>query len=397
MKKRFVQYGAGSIGRSFTGALFARAGYEVVFIDVNPTLIDTLNRDRRYRVKIEDTPPGEFWVEGIRAVDGRDVEAAAAEIAQADIMATALGARILPKVCPVIARGLQQRLSAGMPPLDIIIAENIRNGAGVLATGLCESLPPDFPIHEYVGLIETSIGKMAPIMPEEVAQREPTLVYAEAYNTLILDAVAFKNPIPEVPGLAPKQNIAAYVDRKLFIHNLSHAALAYLGHLIRPEIHYVWEAASNPELRHLAQSAMNESAQALISRYPEEFTAQDLNEHIADLLRRFCNCALGDTIFRLGRDLPRKLAKDDRVIGALRFDAEMGVAAPVTTRVAAAALSFTATDEEGRPFPADAEFHRKLQSNGPESVLQEICGLNPQHPTEARIMADIVQLYRHQL
>jgi len=201
----FLQYGAGNIGRSFIGALFARAGYEVVFVDVNPVVLEALNRDRRYKVEIHDTPPSEFQVEGVRAVDGRDVEAVAKEIATADLMGTAVGPNILPRIFPVIARGLIQRLAQGRPPLDIIIAENLRHASGVLAAGLQENLPPDFPLESYVGLVETSIGKMVPIMPEEIVRQDPTLVYAEAYNTLILDKKGFRNKIPISPAWLPKK------------------------------------------------------------------------------------------------------------------------------------------------------------------------------------------------
>ncbi|RJS74395.1 hypothetical protein CW712_06595, partial [Candidatus Bathyarchaeota archaeon] len=36
--------------------------------------------------------------------------------------------------------------------------------------------------------------------------------------------------------------MTAHVDRKLFIHNLRHAATAYLGYLTDPGLKYVWEA-----------------------------------------------------------------------------------------------------------------------------------------------------------
>jgi mannitol-1-phosphate 5-dehydrogenase len=393
MAKRFVQYGAGSIGRSFTGALFARAGYEVTFIDVNPAITEALKRDHRYKVEVHDDPPGEFWVEGVRAVDGRDTAAVAAAIAEADMMATSVGMRILPHIYAAITQGLQQRRAAGRPPLDIIIAENIRNGAQVMAEGLQQYLPADFPLASCVGLIETSIGKMAPIMPDEVMRREPTLVYAEAYNTLILDAKGFRNPIPDVAGLAPKQNMAAWVDRKLFVHNLGHATCAYLGHLQRPEMRYVWELMGDAEIRAMTKTAMQESGAALVKRYPDDFNETAIAEHIEDLLRRFANQALGDTVFRLGRDLARKLARDDRLIGALLLDEEMGVAALMTTRATAAALFFHAKDEEGRAFAADEEFHARLQKAGPETMLCEVGGLDQGKPAEARVMQRILWEY----
>ena len=49
-----------------------------------------------------------------------------------------------------------------------------------------------------------------------------------------------------------------------------------------------------------------------------------LKDHIEDLLKRFGNKNLGDTIFRVGHDLERKLGKDDRFMGIVRLAQEVG-------------------------------------------------------------------------
>ncbi len=372
-----VQFGAGNIGRSFVAQLFAAAGYEVIFVDVMDELVTALNARERYRVMVMDTRREEIWVEGVRAVHGKDLEAVADALADCDIAATAVGPNALPFLYPGIARGLQRRRERqGARPLDIILAENLRNAASIVRTGLGQALPADFPLEEMVGLVETSIGKMVPIMTEAQRMEDPLWVFAEAYNTLILDALAFKNPIPAVPGLAPKRNIAAYVDRKLFVHNLGHAAVAYLGHLYDPYQAYIWQVTDIPELRELARAAMEESARALVAAYPDEFTPNALTEHIADLLNRFRNRALGDTVFRVGRDLLRKLSREDRLIGAMLFDLAHGVPCPATARVAAAALEFRGTDERDRLSAPDAKFADELYPLGLDAIFTRICGLD---------------------
>lgn len=375
-EKKFVQFGAGNIGRSFLGQLFSRAGFEVVFIDVDDVLVDELNRRRAYTVEIRDDPPGVLHIENVRAVHGRDVEACAQELADCRLAGTAVGANAVPHILPTIARGLQLRWAAGNGPLDIIIAENIHNAAAMFTEGLRALLPPAFPLHETVGLIETSIGKMVPIMPQQVRQRDPLLVYAEAFNTLICDARAFRNPIPNVPGLEPKSNMRAYVERKLFVHNLGHACCAYYSFLEKPGVAYVWEAISDQLVQEGVRRAMWESGRALIAAYPEEFNEVNMSEHIEDLLRRFANRALGDTIYRVGRDLLRKLSRDDRLVGALLFDLSHGVTDPTfTAHGAAAGFLFRATDEAGRLFEADEEFAREHFPKGLDHLLSEVCGL----------------------
>jgi mannitol-1-phosphate 5-dehydrogenase len=380
-----VIFGAGNIGRSFIGQLFGCAGYRVLFVDVDGALVAELNRRREYRVQVKGPRPEEIVVRGVAAIHGRDAERVAEALTKADLAATAVGQGALPHLFPVIAEGLRRRRAAGRPALDILICENLRHAAPVFAEGLRSHLPADFPMEEYVGLVETSIGKMVPIMPEALKQRDPLVIYAEAYNTLPVDAKAFRGPIPKVPGLDPKQNMAAHVDRKSFVHNLGHAACAYHGYGHDPSLVYLWQVVRIPELRAAAKAAMWESGRALLRRYPGEFTEESQEAHIEDLLERFGNEALGDTIFRVGRDLPRKLSRHDRIVGALLLDAAEGVPAPATIAALVAALSFRATDEHGRRYPADEEFGRNFEARGLEWVLTEVCGLDPAVPVEQGI------------
>ena len=382
---KLVQFGAGNIGRSFIGQLFAQAGYQVVFVEVNPVLVAALNQRRRYRVEIHDDPPGEILVQNVRAVDGRQVAAVAAEVASADIAATAVGPGALPQILPGLAAGLAARQGK---PLDLIIAENLRGAPQLIREGMRRLLPADFPLEQRLGLVETSIGKMVPLIPEEVRQRDPLLVYAEAYNTLIVDAKGFLNPIPAVPGLEAQDNIAAYVDRKAFIHNLGHAAVAYAGWTLNPGLTYIWQAMKQGPVVALARRAMEASAEALMARYPGEFTWTMQQRHIADLLRRFANRALGDTVHRVGRDLPRKLGPQDRLVGALRLQQGHGADWRATCTVIALALRFCAPDEHGHVFPADGAFAAWLAEVGARQVLVETCGLAAADPALTVILAE---------
>lgn len=98
---------------------------------------------------------------------------------------------------------------------------------------------------------------MVPLMPKEIELIDPLLVYAEQYNTLILDKNGFKNPIPQVQGLSPKKNIKAWVDRKAFIHNLGHAAAAYFGSFKYPERKYLFEVLDDPLVLSFTYEAMH--------------------------------------------------------------------------------------------------------------------------------------------
>lgn len=385
--KTFIQFGAGNIGRSFLGQLFSRGGYEVVFIDIDEELISELNARKSYRVIIKSDREEEIPVDNVRGVSGRDPEAVAEEIAGCSLMGTSVGKGALPHIMKPIALGLQKRKPGN--PLDIIIAENIQNGSQLFRSELKKHLPEDFPLEEMTGLIETSIGKMVPIMKQEDTARDRLWVFAEPYNNLILDRKAFRNPIPEIDGLSPKDNIKAYVDRKLFIHNLGHAASAYFGYLEGDGIAAIWEVMENPVLREKAESAMQQSRDALLAEYPDEFTKADLDDHIEDLLTRFANRHLGDTIFRVGRDLPRKLSRNDRLTGAMLLCAKHTLPFDRIAEAAASAFFFRAQNEAGATDPKDDEFHTLLKTEGMDSVCSQILGLDRTDTSENRIIESV--------
>ena len=373
---KLVLFGAGKIGRSFIGQLFSRGGYEVVFIDVFKPVIDELNLRHNYNIVIKSEQESVINIQNVRGVFAGDKEKVLEEIATARIVAVSVGLNGLKSIIPLIAEGLIKRdQNKGALPLDIIIAENLRNAAEFMHTELKKHLPESYPLGERVGLIETSIGKMVPIMLKKDMETDILQVFGEPYNTLILDKKAFKNPIPEIEGLAPKENMKAWVDRKLFIHNLGHATAAYLGYLSHPASIFLYEVLSDPTLKENVRNTMLQAANILLKKYPGEFTIESLTEHIDDLLKRFQNKALGDTLFRVGCDLQRKLGAEDRLSGAIHLARELSLPYNLILKALVCGCHFRATNEAGKMLPSDQEFVT-IYAKGLQSVLTSICGFD---------------------
>ncbi len=371
--QKLVLFGAGKIGRSFIGQLFSAGGFEVVFVDVYKPVIDELNCRREYKVVIKCESDSVISVKNVRGILAGDETSVIREICEADIVATAVGQNGLPGVFPLLAKSLENRYQKYPDkPLDIIMAENLRNAATYFEKELKKMLPPTYPFQKLVGLVETSIGKMVPIMTQKDLEEDPLQVFAEPYNTLILHKKAFKNPVPKIAGLAPKENIQAWVDRKLFVHNLGHAAAAYLGYRYNPGFVFLYEALEVPEIFAEVKATMQQSGNALLKKYPDDFTSASLDAHINDLLSRFQNQALGDTIFRVGCDLPRKLGPNDRLVGAIRLAQEMNLPNNKILHALVCGCRFRATDEKGKMHPAD-EIFSGLYQTGLKNVLSEIC------------------------
>ena len=372
-----VLFGAGKIGRSFIGQVFSCSGYEVVFIDINEELIERLNRANGYKVIVKSEKGDQIInVENVRGVHLSDTTNVLKELSGASIAALSVGQHGLPSVFPILAEALVLRRKLYKEwPLDVIIAENMRFADEYIRQELSKLLPSDYPIDDLIGLVEASIGKMVPLMSRKDYEEDPLQVFAEPYNTLIVSKIGFRNSIPAVKNLAPKENIKAWVDCKLFIHNLGHAAAAYIGYKAMPEATYIWEVLKNPKVYKETREAMLQSAYILQHLYPGVFEPGFLIGHIDDLLSRFMNEALGDTIFRVGCDLYRKLGPDDRLAGPIHAALKSGLPHNKILRVIIAAIYFKAKDENGNYYPDDERFFSESKK-GLGHVLSHICKIN---------------------
>ena len=322
--KTFVQYGAGNIGRGFIGQVFSQAGYNVKFIDINTEVIDALNEFGRYPIDIVlNNRIDEIWIENVSGIDGRNGEKVSEAIAHADLMATAVGVNVLPFVIPNIVAGIRKRyLSGNQNPLNIIICENLIDADKLLLKLIFEHLNDEEKAYfdRNVGLVEASIGRMVPIMTEEMKRGNLLRVCVERYCELPIDKDAFKGQIPEIPHLLPFSPFEYYIKRKLFIHNMGHCLTAFLGDAFG--IEFIWQAIGVPQIKKIVEHAMIESSVALSKKF--NVPIKELTDHVNDLIHRFGNVGLADTVERVGNDKKRKLSSNDRLIGAMRMIEESG-------------------------------------------------------------------------
>ncbi|MCL1981623.1 MAG: mannitol dehydrogenase [Clostridiales bacterium] len=368
-KKTAVMYGAGNIGRGFIGQLLFESGYQTTFVDVDENVVAAINEKHAYPLCIlTDDSRTDVMIENIEAINGNDAGKVAGAISRADLMATAVGANILPRVAAPIAAGLARRFERGAAPIDVLICENLKDAERILRSLILSHLPKAAHswFFESVGLVETSIGRMVPIQTPEMKGGDPMRICVEAYASLPVDGAAFRAGIPDLRGIKAFSPFSFYVERKLYIHNMGHALTAYCGDYLGCE--YIWQAIGRKEVRCLVRKAMVSSANALAKKYGME--DQPLYDHVDDLIARFGNRQLGDTVYRVGRDLRRKLAREDRLAGALRLCESENTGTEGILLGIALALRFSSSDLD---MP-------------PEKALTDICGIGEGEPSFSEIL-----------
>ncbi len=343
--KKFVMYGAGNIGRGFIGQIFANSGYEVGFVDINKDVISALNNNREYPVNVVTTESNvEIAVKNVYGIDGSDLELVSDEIAACELMATAIGVNVLKFIAKPISMGIAKRAKNNAKPLNIIICENLI-GADEFLKGLIKKEIPELSdyVDKNVGFVEASIGRMVPVMTEEKKMGNPLRVYVEPYNILPVDKDAFKGEIiTDVPNLYPFSPFNLFIQRKLFMHNMSHALCAYLGYL--RDYEYIYQTVEDFDIKYVAYKAL--SVMSVAISMENNTQVKMLMDNADNLLYRFTNQALGDTVARVGKDTKRKLSGNDRLVGALKLAEKHGVNASYLCIGIAAGMLFNPDGDE---------------------------------------------------
>lgn len=140
---RAVHFGAGNIGRGFIGEVLAANGFEITFVDVNHTIIDALNERKEYEIELADESKEKITVKNVKGINNQtNPEKVIQEIAEADLVTTAIGPNILPFIAELIAKGIQEREKEGSTTsLDIIACENMIGGSAFLEKEVYKYLP----------------------------------------------------------------------------------------------------------------------------------------------------------------------------------------------------------------------------------------------------------------
>jgi mannitol-1-phosphate 5-dehydrogenase len=207
-------------------------------------------------------------------------------------------------------------------------------------------------------------------------QEDPSLILVEPYKELPVDRCGFRGPIPEIVGMQPIDNFAVYTARKLYVHNCGHAMLGYLGY--QRGHTYGYEALEDEVIRPLLDAALAESNAGIVAAHGAG--PKWLHAHSMDLMRRFGNRALADTVLRLARDPLRKLGPADRLVGAARLAEQAGRTPRALSWGIAAGYRF---DEPGDPLAL--KLQRRIAEEGFDQVLAEVSGISAEEPLAALV------------
>lgn len=382
-----LHLGAGNIGRGFIGKLLSDAGVYVIFSDVNQQVVDEIAKRQQYPVHIVGENTVTEIVKNVNSVNSNSPEFID-YICKVDLITTAVGPQVLPKIASTIAQGIIKRHTQNNTlPLNIIACENMILATSQFKNEIFKILPVEIHawVNQHVGFVDSAVDR---IVPPVMSKTDDILeVTVETFSEWIVDGTQFIGSIPEIKGMEPVDNLMAFIERKLFTLNTGHAVVAYLG--FYHGVDNIRDAILDPRIRPSVRSAMEESGQVLIKRY--SFDAQKHANYIDKILSRFENPHLHDATDRVGRQPIRKLGPNERLTKPLLGTFEYHTVNDNLLIGIAAALNYRNADDQQAVMLANA-----IDEKGVKQAFADIAEIEVTHPVVKKIETIYLAMQSHQ-
>jgi mannitol 2-dehydrogenase len=217
----------------------------------------------------------------------------------------------------LVTEALVRRRDRGLPPFTVVSCDNIEHNGDVARQSFAAFATlrdPDLGawVEREVSFPNCMVDRITPATTDEdraeVARRfgveDGWPVVCEPFAQWVLeDRFGLGRPPLEEVGVQLVEDVEPYELMKLRLLNAGHQALAYLGRLAGYEL--VHDAAQDPLFRRFLLGYMEQEATPTLRPVP----GIDLDDYRRNLIERFSNPAIRDTLARLAFDGSERLPK----------------------------------------------------------------------------------------
>ncbi len=260
----------------------------------------------------------------------------------------------------LVVEALRRRRDRGMPAFTVVSCDNIQGNGEVARrsfTTYARLKDPELAawIEEQVRFPSSMVDRITPgttdadraMVSEALGVTDGWPVVCEPFTQWVLEDDFVGGPDGRPPledaGVQLVADVEPYELMKLRLLNAGHQALAYLGHLLGHQ--YVHDAAQDRELADFVRGYMDAEGTPTLAPVP----GIDLTAYKAELLERFANPAVADTVARLCADSSNRIPK--WLLPVVRENLRTGGPVDRAATVVAAWTRYAeGTDERGQPI-----------------------------------------------
>jgi mannitol 2-dehydrogenase len=257
----------------------------------------------------------------------------------------------------LVVEGLRRRRASGVAPFTVMSCDNIQgNGDTARRTFGAFARAKDPELADWIDLNvafpNSMVDRITPVtfdtdralVKDEYDIDDAWPVMAEPFVQWVLeDTFTLGRPPYEEVGVQVVDDVEPYELMKLRLLNASHQTLAYFGYLSGHR--YAHEAATDPLMVDIVKRYMDEEATPTLSPVP----GIDLDAYKAELLVRFANPEIRDTLARLCQDSSDRIPK--WLLPVVRWNLDHGGRVGLSAAIVASWARYAeGVDEDGQPI-----------------------------------------------
>jgi mannitol 2-dehydrogenase len=270
----------------------------------------------------------------------------------------------------LVVEALARRRDRGLPPFTVVSCDNIQHNGDVARrsfTAFAALRDRDLAdwIDQEVPFPSSMVDRITPATTDddraEVARHvgvdDQWPVVCEPFTQWVLeDRFRLGRPPLEDAGVQLVDDVEPYELMKLGLLNAGHQALAYLGRLAGYRL--VHDAAQDPLFQRFLLGYMEQEATPTLRPVP----GIDLDDYRKNLIARFSNSAISDTLARLAFDGSERLPK--WLLPIVRQNLATGGQVRRSAAVVAGWARYSeGVDEQGRPIEIADRRRDRLAAN----------------------------------
>lgn len=381
-EKQLVIVGAGKIAKSYLADIFGTdAGYHITFLTHRAEQARQMRQAGGYTL-FKTHSDGSFDRVRISGYDAfgldEEYEACVEAVSAVPYLALPIFPAAIGDMGVLISDAIKKRLAAGdHSALDIFICVNFLQPTGQIRAAIREHLEtPEQQafLAEKIGFIETLVSRLSVAPTPEMLAEDPLAATGGDEPSMPVDRDGFKRGVPEGVNLVLKDKLPVRLVHKIWTINMKHFALAVLGQ--RAGLCYIREATADPAIRRSILLAEREGIYAVSEEFgvPVEEIWRDFQR---EEWKMWSSPTSDDVLGRVAQDLPRKLAKGDRVVGPALCCIRHGRMPHFLAKVLAAAYYFQNPEDPGAQAVGE-----EIRRNGIRAALTRFSDLSWEVPEE---------------
>jgi mannitol 2-dehydrogenase len=256
----------------------------------------------------------------------------------------------------LVIEALVRRRQRGVPPFAVVSCDNIEGNGNVARDSFAAFAAlrdPDVGewVRRTVTFPNSMVDRITPATTDEdrteLARRYGVLdqwpVVCEPFTQWVLEDQFDERPPLEDAGVQLVRDVQPYELMKLRLLNASHQAVAYFGYLAGYRL--VHDACQDPLFAKFLHAYMDEEATPTLEPVP----GIDLNDYKRNLIARFSNPQVRDTIARLCAESSDRIPK--WLLPVIRHNLERGGPIALSAAIVASWARYAeGVDEDGSPI-----------------------------------------------